>query len=73
VARIRTQRRDARIVVVTDSPTWSRSREAFEAGATDYIRKLLDKEDILSQIKIALAKVLPPWSPGRHLDIGGDA
>lgn len=61
VSRIRTQRPDTRIVVVTASPTWTRAREAFYAGATDYVRKSLNKEDLLSIFQAALAKTPPPW------------
>ncbi|MCB8942483.1 MAG: response regulator transcription factor [Ardenticatenaceae bacterium] len=35
------------IVVNTLSPTWRRAREAFMAGAVDYIRRSLDKEKIV--------------------------
>ena len=61
VSRIRAQRPDARIVVATASPTWRRAREVFYAGATDYIRKSLNKEEILSAFQAALNKVPPPW------------
>jgi DNA-binding NtrC family response regulator len=60
VARIRAQQSDARIVVATASPTWTRARKAFQSGATDYIRKSLDREDILSAVEAALVKILPP-------------
>ena len=62
VTQMRSRRWDSRIVVATDLPTWTRAREAFQAGATDYIRKFLDKEELLAVLRIALAKVLPPWS-----------
>lgn len=61
VSRIRAQRPDARVVVVTASPTWTRARDAFQAGAIDYVRKSLDREEILSMVKAALVKILPPW------------
>ena len=61
VSRIRAQRPDARIVVATTSPTWTRARAAFRAGATDYIRKSLNKDELLSAFRVALAKTLPPW------------
>jgi DNA-binding NtrC family response regulator len=61
VSRIRAQQPDARIVVATASPTWRRAREAFYAGATDYIRKSLNKEEILSAFQAALAKTPLPW------------
>jgi len=36
------------LVVTTNSPTWRRAREVFRAGATDYVRRTLDKEKNLS-------------------------
>jgi len=35
------------IVVVTTSPTWQRARQFFLAGAVDYIRKSLNKRELL--------------------------
>jgi DNA-binding response OmpR family regulator len=61
VSRIRAQRPDARIVVATASPTWRRAREVFYAGAIDYIRKSLNKEEVLSVFQAALTKTPPPW------------
>jgi DNA-binding NtrC family response regulator len=61
ISRIRAQRLDARVVVATASPTWRRAREAFQAGATDYIRKSFDREEILFTLQAALGKILPPW------------
>jgi DNA-binding NtrC family response regulator len=61
VARIRSQRPEARIVVATASPTWTRAREAFQSGAIDYIRKSLDREELLGAVQAALNKILPPW------------
>ena len=61
VSRIRAQRPDARIVVATTSPTWTRARAAFRAGATDYIRKSLNEDELLSAFRVALAKTPPPW------------
>jgi len=61
VSRIRAQRPDARIVVATASPTWTRARAAFRAGATDYIRKSLNKDELSSAFRVALAKTPSPW------------
>lgn len=61
VSRIRARQPDTRIVVATASPTWRRAREAFYAGATDYIRKSLNKEEVLSVFQAALTKTPPPW------------
>jgi DNA-binding NtrC family response regulator len=54
VSRIRAQQPMAKIIVVTASPTWQRAREAFLAGATDYIRKSLGKDDL----RLAFDRVL---------------
>lgn len=37
------------IVVNTTSPTWRRARDAFMAGAADYVRRTLDKDKILAE------------------------
>jgi DNA-binding response OmpR family regulator len=59
VSCIRAQRADARILVATASPTWKRAREAFRAGATDYIRKSLNKKKILSELRATMGKAPP--------------
>jgi DNA-binding NarL/FixJ family response regulator len=61
VSRIRAQRPDGRLVVATASPTWRRAREAFQAGAADYIRKSLDREEILLTVQATLDKKPTPW------------
>lgn len=59
VSCIRTQKPDARIVVATASPTWRRAREAFRAGASDYIRKSMNKEEVLSALGATVGKAPP--------------
>jgi DNA-binding NtrC family response regulator len=44
------------IVVVTNSPTWQRARRAFLAGATDYVRKSLDANTLLTIFQRILIK-----------------
>jgi DNA-binding NarL/FixJ family response regulator len=61
-AHLRAQRPEARIVVVTASPTWQRARQALQAGAADYIRKSLDEKELRSKIE-AVLKIPPPVSP----------
>ena len=56
IARIRTQQPNIRTIVATSSPTWSRAREAFQAGAMDYIKKSFDIEEIRSLVQEALIK-----------------
>lgn len=47
VARsLKTQWAQTPLVIVTASPTWKRTREAFLAGASDYIRKSDDTETL---------------------------
>ena len=59
VSSIRIQRPDAKIVVATTSPTWRRARGAFEAGATDYIRKSMTKREIQIELRAILSKQPP--------------
>jgi DNA-binding NarL/FixJ family response regulator len=61
VSRVRVQQPQARIVVVTASPTWRRAREALRAGAMDYIGKSLSEGEFLSAFKDVLARTPPPW------------
>ena len=60
-SRIRAQQPGARVVIVTSNPTWHRARDAFQAGATDYIYKAVEKEDLLSSVRGALSKRVLPW------------
>lgn len=54
LSHIRTQQSDARIIVTTASPTWTRAREALQAGADDYIDQALNKEKLANKIKALL-------------------
>lgn len=58
---IRMQKPDARIVVATTSPTWEQAREAFRAGATNYIRRSMNKEEMLCELRTTMGKKPPPW------------
>lgn len=44
------------IVVVTTSPTWQRARRWLLAGATEYMRKSLDKDTLLKTFRAIIAK-----------------
>jgi DNA-binding NarL/FixJ family response regulator len=61
ISRVRAQQPQARIVVVTASPTWRRAREALRAGAMDYISKSLSEREFLSAFKDVLARIPLPW------------
>lgn len=61
VARIRAQIPQARVIVTTASPTWQRAREAFQAGATDYVERSLNASDLFASLEAALAKPVMPW------------
>ena len=56
IAHIRDQKPSTRVIVATASPTWTRAREAFQAGAIDYISKTLDKKEILLKLQESLVK-----------------
>ena len=59
VSRLRRQCPESRIVVATASPTWQCARDAFQAGAVDYIRKSWDNKELLAAIKDVLGGALP--------------
>jgi DNA-binding NarL/FixJ family response regulator len=59
VSRLRDRCPQTRVVVATVSPTWQRARDAFKAGAVDYIRKSWDSEELLSAIREILSGSLP--------------
>jgi PAS domain S-box-containing protein len=60
-SRLRTHYPDARIIVVTASPSWKFAREAFRAGATDYLRKSVNRQELSLTLEQALAKPLLRW------------
>jgi DNA-binding NtrC family response regulator len=63
VSDIRAEQREARIVVASAAPTWRQAKDAFHAGAIDYIRKSLDKKELSAVFQEVLKKRLPPWQP----------
>lgn len=56
VARVRAQHPWGSIVVASADPSWLRAREAFQAGASDYISKTLDRVETLASIRAVLFK-----------------
>lgn len=56
VARIRAQNPGGSVVVASADPSWLKAREAFHAGASDYIGKTLDRTETLISIRAALKK-----------------
>lgn len=59
VARLRHERPERRIVVLTASPTWQRARAAFEAGAMDYLPKSMPVAELRAAFQLALQNPLP--------------
>ncbi len=55
---LRTRHPSAKIIIATASPTWQRARQAFRAGAVDYISKSLSEKKLRRRIKDILS--LPP-------------
>lgn len=47
------------VLVVTASPTWTRAREAFRAGAVDYVRKPNQRAELDDLVRNALAAARP--------------
>lgn len=56
VARVRAQHPSGGIIVASADPSWLKAREAFQAGASDYIGKTLDRAETLASIRAALMK-----------------
>lgn len=56
ISWIHSQSSGARVMVFSPAPTWKQAREVMLAGATDYARKSLDREYILSTLKKNLAR-----------------
>jgi DNA-binding NarL/FixJ family response regulator len=54
VSQIHVLRPDTRVVVATVSPHWKIARAVLLAGATDYLYKSLNKEDILTTFQALL-------------------
>jgi len=47
---------EGKIIIVTATPTWKQAREAFHIGATDYIQKRYDKEEMANVLESVLEK-----------------
>lgn len=48
---IRSQKSDMRIIVASLILDWRQAREVFKAGAADYVRKTMDKRQVLSSVR----------------------
>lgn len=56
-SRICAQWPEARVIVITTSLTWKRARDAFQAGAVDYLYKSPNKGELFRTIKQTLDKM----------------
>ena len=45
---------DVPIIVLTNSPTWRRARAVLQAGASDYLRRSVNDETLLSRCRSLL-------------------
>ncbi len=45
-----------KIIIVSTTPTWKKAREAFQIGATDYIQKRADPNEMASELEAVLSK-----------------
>lgn len=59
LSRLRDRCPECPVVVATSSPTWQRARDAFLAGAVDYIRRSWDSKELLNTIKEILKQLGP--------------
>ena len=59
ILRILAKIPQARIVIVPASATWRRAREAFHAGAMDYVSKTQTENEFYSKIRTVL-NMTPP-------------
>jgi DNA-binding response OmpR family regulator len=66
VSTIRARWPETRVVVVTASPTWRRARAAFDAGASDYIRKTHDRQELFAVLEAAL-RAQPSPAPRQRI------
>jgi DNA-binding NarL/FixJ family response regulator len=60
IPQIRTEQPQARIVVLTASPTWRRAREVLKVGAMDYLTKSLSEQEYLDAFRGILDQTLLP-------------
>jgi DNA-binding response OmpR family regulator len=58
VVQLRQELPRAPILVMTNSPTWQRTRQIFLAGATDYVRKPSDARKLLAICEDILDKYM---------------
>ncbi|HXU38727.1 MAG TPA: response regulator [Blastocatellia bacterium] len=56
LARIRAQRPSAYVVVATANPSWDKARQAFQAGASDYVSKSFDATEILAVVSAEIKR-----------------
>ena len=64
VERVRGLDPNTRVVVVTSSPHWKIARAVFQAGATDYLLKSLDRAEILANMLAVLEQSCTAGSGG---------
>jgi DNA-binding NtrC family response regulator len=41
---------EAKIIILSNTPTWHRALQAYQAGALDYFSKLLDKDKLFATL-----------------------
>lgn len=60
VRQLRISQPEARIVVMTDAPSWKQARELFYAGAADYLLKLSSPQELLAAFRAVLDRHVVP-------------
>jgi DNA-binding NarL/FixJ family response regulator len=60
LSQIRARQPDARLLVLTASPTWRRARDVLKAGAMDYMSKSLSEKEYLDTFQELLNRTPLP-------------
>lgn len=63
LAYVREHYPDVKVVITTTSPEWRLAREAFRVGASDYIRKSQDTEELHQTFEPLLSRSVSPEDP----------
>jgi len=62
VSTIRSSKPDSKILLAATTPTWREARTAFYLGATDYIRKQSNVEEMIDSLKEGYSKSWKPYN-----------
>lgn len=70
ISGLRAAGKKTHVVVLSASPNWQQAREAFEAGASDYLPKGMTEEELLAAFDEILGKEPPPLREKEKAEVG---